>query len=81
MTVVTPRLLVLNACVYCGKKAEGNFAIERDGMGSHPAVPLCDACGSGERPSIQEIWWRIAMLDDDGDPWPPTVHPCGEATT
>ena len=69
-------MLILNACVYCGKKAEGNYAIERDGMGSHPALPLCDACGGGESPSLQEIWARIALLDDDGDEWDPIPRVC-----
>lgn len=69
-------MIQINACAYCGKKAEGNYAIERDGIGSHVNVPLCDACGGHESPSLQEIWGRIAMADDDGTEWGPTVHEC-----
>jgi hypothetical protein len=68
--------LIVNACVYCGRKAEGNYSIERDGTGSHPAVPLCDRCGSQPRPSILEILARVAMTDDDGEEWGPKPHRC-----
>lgn len=74
----TLRLLQINACAYCGQRAEGNYTIERDGIGSRPAVPLCDACGEHKRPTIQEIWARIALVDDDGTDWGPTINKCAE---
>lgn len=73
-------MIQINACAYCGKRSEGHYAIERDGMGSSPAVPLCDACGGHERPTIQELWARIAMADDDGTEWGPTIHECERST-
>lgn len=54
-------------CAYCGKPAEGNSAIHRDGFGVGPEVDLCDACGLGELPSCPEIWDRIAVPSDN--PW------------
>ena len=68
--------LIINACVYCGRKAEGHYSIERDGAGSHPVVPLCNACGGRRRPTLQAIWGRVAMADDDGTEWGPTPYPC-----
>lgn len=72
-------MIQINACVYCGQQAEGNYLIERDGMGSKPALPLCDACGGHQWPTLQDIWARVALLDDDGTPWGPTVHECDVA--
>lgn len=46
-------------CVYCGKPAEGNYSVHRDGFGVGPEVPLCDACGEGLQPTLDEIWARI----------------------
>lgn len=48
-------------CAFCGKPAEGNCAIHRDGFGVGPEVDLCDACGSYETPTCDEIWERIAL--------------------
>ena len=49
------------SCAYCGKPAEGNYSIHRDGFDAGPEVPLCDVCGSSETyPSITEIWSKIA---------------------
>lgn len=48
-------------CAYCGKPAEGHFAIHRDGYGVGPDVDLCDACGGQSRPTCGEIWARIAQ--------------------
>lgn len=45
-------------CAYCGRAAEGNCSIHRDGVG--PEVDLCDACGQHERPTCKQIWRRIA---------------------
>lgn len=46
-------------CACCGKKAQGNYAIHRDGFGDGPEVPLCDACGGQPEPACEEIWARI----------------------
>ncbi len=48
------------ACAYCGKPAQGNFSIHRDGFGEGPEVPLCDAHGSEATPTCEEIWDQIA---------------------
>lgn len=47
-------------CAYCGRPAEGNYSIHRDGFCEGPEVPLCDAHGSEPTPTEQEIWQRIA---------------------
>lgn len=49
-------------CANCGKPAEGNHAIHRDGFAVGPEVPLCDTCGACENPSCVEIWDRISTL-------------------
>ncbi len=49
-------------CSFCGKAAEGNHAIHRDGFSEGPEVPLCDACGGSENPTCEEIWDRISTL-------------------
>ena len=54
------RALLRRLCVYCGKAAEGNFSIHRDGFDVGPEVPLCDACGQDETPTLDEIWARIS---------------------
>lgn len=43
-------------CAYCGGPAEGNYSIHRDGFGLGPEVDLCDAHGSEETPTCEEIW-------------------------
>ena len=47
-------------CAYCGKPAEGNFLVHRDGFCDGPDVPLCDECGSETEPTLVEIWAKIA---------------------
>lgn len=47
-------------CAACGKPAEGNYGIHRDGFAEGPEVPLCDECGSQPEPTEAEIWERIA---------------------
>lgn len=47
-------------CAYCGKPAEGNFSVHRDGLCDGPEVDLCDACGEHETPTLPQIWQRIA---------------------
>ncbi len=71
------KVLRINACAYCGRPSQGNFAIERDGAFSDsPQVPLCDDCGRHPRPTLQEIWARISVADDNGVEWGPTPEPC-----
>jgi len=50
-------------CVYCGNPAEGKHTIHRDGMGLGPDVPLCNRCGSGTTPTLQEIWDKISQTE------------------
>ncbi len=47
-------------CVYCDAPCEGHYAIHRDDIGVGPELPLCDAHGSGELPTCEQIWERIA---------------------
>lgn len=54
-----------SACAYCGKPAEGNYAIHRDGFGVGPEVDLCDACGGGAIPTCRAIWNLIAQPSSD----------------
>lgn len=74
------KLLILNACVYCGRKAQGNYSIHRDGAmngnDGNPQVPLCDACGGHPEPSLRQIWMRISLRDDNGDRWTATPEQC-----
>jgi hypothetical protein len=56
---------MVDTCVYCGKPAEGNYSVHRDGFGVGPEVPLCDACGSEPEPELWKIWDRIAQPADD----------------
>ena len=51
----------MKTCAFCGRPAEGNYAIHRDGLGVGPEVELCDACGSEETPTCADIWSRIAQ--------------------
>ena len=51
-------------CAFCGKPAEDNFSIHRDGFGVGPEVDLCDACGGSETPTCEEIWDVIAKPSD-----------------
>lgn len=56
----------MKQCAYCGRPAQDNYAIHRDGFGVGPEVDLCDACGSRAFPTTAEIWHRIAQ---------PIAHP------
>ena len=55
---MSPEALV---CAFCGKPAEGEHTIHRDGFGVGPEVELCTACGSSPEPTCEEIWARIAQ--------------------
>lgn len=54
-------------CAFCGGAAAGNYGIHRDGFGVGPEVDLCDGCGSGLKPTCEEIWDLIAqpVADDE----------------
>lgn len=52
-------------CAYCGKPAEGNFSIHRDGFGVGPEVELCDACGGYPHPTCEQIWEQIATGESE----------------
>jgi NAD-dependent SIR2 family protein deacetylase len=52
--------LLNGRCVYCGKPAQGNYSIHRDGYGIGPEVPLCDECGQGPVPTCEHIWERTS---------------------
>ena len=47
-------------CAACGRPAEGNASIHRDGFAKGPEVELCDECGMAELPTCEEIWASIA---------------------
>lgn len=47
-------------CAACGKDAEGNHTIHRDGFGKGPKVPICNACGADVTPSCPDLWDQIA---------------------
>lgn len=46
-------------CAYCGRPAEGNFSVHRDGFDLGPEVDLCDACGDAKGPTLDVIWGCI----------------------
>jgi hypothetical protein len=49
-------------CAYCGKLAQGEFAIHRDGFGEGPEVDLCNTCGDCDETvlSCETIWEKFA---------------------
>lgn len=47
-------------CAFCGLEAEGRYGIQEAPGVKAPRVPLCNACGRGGRPTLVEIWDRIA---------------------
>lgn len=48
-------------CAYCGKPAQGQYAIHRDGLGEGPEVDLCNACGDCDDTvlSCEQIWEKF----------------------
>jgi hypothetical protein len=56
-------------CVYCGSLVMGapEYFIHRDGFGEGPQVPLCCQCYSGDTPTCQQVWERIAKADKTPD--------------
>ena len=51
---------VMILCAYCGKPAEGNYSVHRDGFGQGPEVELCDRCGGSKEPTLSTIWDKIS---------------------
>lgn len=62
-----PIPILSEVCAACGQRAQGNFSLHRDGFAIGPEVALCDGCGSGVSPSLQEIWWNIAQRRKAGN--------------
>ncbi len=52
-------------CAACGKPAQGNYSIHRDGFFDGPEVPLCDDCGKDEKPSCEILWGAIAARQEE----------------
>lgn len=46
-------------CVWCGAPSEGRYTCPVEGDARGVALPLCDAHGRAERPSIFEVWARL----------------------
>lgn len=57
-------ILIPVACAFCGRPAEGNHSVERDGFGLGDEVDLCAACGAHETPTLEEIWAKIGQAAD-----------------
>lgn len=57
---------IFGTCAYCDKPSEGRFSIHRDGFCDGPEVPLCDFCGSGAAPTLEDIWERIRERREEG---------------
>jgi hypothetical protein len=55
-------------CAACAGPADGNASIHRDGFCEGPEVELCDACGLGETPTVEELWEMIARRDPQRSP-------------
>lgn len=52
-------------CAYCNGPAEGNYAVHKYGMGDGPEVQLCDGCGEGIEPTLDEIWAVTGYLTEE----------------
>lgn len=46
-------------CAACGKPAEGNHSMHRDGFCEGPEVELCDECGGHPLPTCESLWRMI----------------------
>lgn len=58
--MTTDPTVTAHVCAYCGRPAEGNYSIHRDGFCDGPEVDLCDAHGGRMTPTCPEIWDRLA---------------------
>jgi hypothetical protein len=52
--------IVCAACGHATGLDEQRHAIDRDGYGIGPEVPLCCECGAYEFPTCAELWMVIA---------------------
>ena len=43
-------------CAACGRAAEGEYSLHRDGFSEGPQVPLCNFCGGEEEPTLGLLW-------------------------
>jgi hypothetical protein len=48
-------------CAFCGRPAQGEFSVHRDGFSIGPEVDLCNDCGGRETPTLAEMWRKIAQ--------------------
>lgn len=54
----------LTQCAYCDARIAADapvYSIHRDDFGEGPEVPLCEACGSGQTPTCEQIWAKIGQ--------------------
>jgi hypothetical protein len=58
--------IVVNACMFCGRWADGQFSLHRDGFSVGPELPLCSDCGGHETPTLGEIWDYTALPGVEG---------------
>lgn len=51
-------------CCYCGAPAEGRYGAPASSTAIKSVLPLCNKCGPGSKPSLPEIWARLAEQVD-----------------
>lgn len=47
-------------CAYCGDESEGRYGVKGAPEIKAPLVALCDRCGRKARPTLEEIWAKVA---------------------
>lgn len=52
-------------CCYCGATAEGRYGAPESSTSRASMLPLCNRCGPGAKPSLPEIWAKIAEQVED----------------
>lgn len=52
-------------CCYCGAPAEGRYGAPESSTSRASMLPLCNRCGPGAKPSLPEIWAKIAEQVED----------------
>jgi hypothetical protein len=61
----------VGSCCYCGAQAEGRYAAPASSTSVVSVLPLCNRCGPGAKPSLPEIWARIAeQVEEENDESP-----------
>ena len=57
------RLRITCYCAACGRgiAEEAKYGTHRDGFAEGPEVPLCEFCGEGTQPTLEQIWEAIAF--------------------